>query len=907
MRLPALKKSDFDAFFQAIHSVPPFDWQRRAAEELVDGLPWPTLEAPTGAGKTSLIDCLVFALACQAGTEDRTVPLRTFWVVDRRAVVDQVYDHARSVRAAIAHGNGVLEAVRARLESFDRLGGLVAQRWRGGVEGGAEQLRISGPAVICSTIDQVGSRLLFRGYGTSRRSRPLDAALTGNDSLIVVDEAHIAQPFLQTLAAVRTLAAPLDASSPTKPALRTVLSATLPAHADPGFRLNDEERHEERIAPRLSAQKQLRLVRHNSRQVGLVGEAQRLAESTSGLGDARPVIGVMANTVRDARTVYRALKDAGACALLVIGPCRPYDRDGLLAEVPDRASREDLDAPHFVVATQTIEVGVDLDFDALVTAAAPLPALIQRLGRLDRVGALFTERGAATEAAVVTSPEPCPVYGDLAAETWRWLDQRAQRRLLTVDAATLTAWKEEGPPDPTPPLAPILGPWHVETLCQTSIDPVPSPEVGPFLHGERALEAADVSLAWRADIDPSDIDAWPAQALLAPPRPHELLSLPVRRARSWLQRMPGDTDLLAFGDVESLADQPSARPGPGRQVVRWDRKQPVVIQPDEISPGDTLLVPACYGGADRFGWQPEPPVEDVPDVRDLKSDADRLRVHRRLVPDELVAAVAGPLGGMSAGELDAGEAYIEALAALRASSAELDAELKKAIETLPDFGELVRYPNGGEAAVLVGKTRGSPKSKPVSVSYKKHVNGVDERVRLTTAALGLQDTLRDALLCAARLHDVGKLDPRFQAYLNGGTQPPTGELLAKSGRTQGTQQDILARRQADWPEGMRHELWSAALAESLGERKGWAERELIVHLIAVHHGQHRPFYGEDRDAAPIEYEAEDIRLSSNARLPWPEHARRFMELNRRFGPWGLATLEAILVLSDRAVSAEEQA
>src|SRR6185312_7974164 len=54
------------------------------------------------------------------------------------------------------------------------------------------------PMIICSTVDQTGSRLLFRGYGVSPQARPIHAALVAQDSLLIIDEAHISRPFIQT-------------------------------------------------------------------------------------------------------------------------------------------------------------------------------------------------------------------------------------------------------------------------------------------------------------------------------------------------------------------------------------------------------------------------------------------------------------------------------------------------------------------------------------------------------------------------------------------------------------------------------------------------------------------------------------------------------------------------------------
>src|SRR5690606_22545097 len=96
-------------------------------------------------------------------------------------------------------------AERLLLLSAERQGSenhrpLIARRLRGGLPREDDWARTpSQPTILCSTVDQVGSRLLFRGYGVSDSMKPVHAGLLGADCLILLDEAHLAEPFRQTL------------------------------------------------------------------------------------------------------------------------------------------------------------------------------------------------------------------------------------------------------------------------------------------------------------------------------------------------------------------------------------------------------------------------------------------------------------------------------------------------------------------------------------------------------------------------------------------------------------------------------------------------------------------------------------------------------------------------------------
>ena len=87
------------------------------------------------------------------------------------------------------------------------------------------------------------------------------------------------------------------------------------------------------------------------------------------------------NTVDRAIDVYRMLKEKGLNGLLIHGRFTHGDRIEKEAEIMKNLSIID-----FVVATQVIEVSLDISFNSIITEPAPLDALIQRFGRVNRAG-----------------------------------------------------------------------------------------------------------------------------------------------------------------------------------------------------------------------------------------------------------------------------------------------------------------------------------------------------------------------------------------------------------------------------------------------------------------------------------------------------------------------------------------
>ncbi len=539
-----LQASDFRQFFFELHNRNPFPWQLALAERVCTG-EWPeVIDLPTASGKTACIDIALFVLAIR-GPE---VPRRIFFVVDRRVVVNEAYLRMCKIRCRLkTAGSGLLATVASKLrEMAGEQDPIRVYEMRGGAFRDETWVKNPlQPTVVASTVDQVGSRLLFRGYGVSEYSWPLHAGLIGNDALIILDEAHCSLAFAQTLQRIEQYRGVSWTEDSIRTPFRFVEMTATPARPrGERFRITDADRADETLKKRLHASKPTRLIEVKGRKDEFGKLADELISQALELANAAAAkrIAILVNRVRTAKIVYQRLRDKAKDAILVIGRMRGVDRDDLyrdkLQNLKSDPKRRHADDPvTFVVSTQCLEVGADLDFDVLVSECASIDALQQRFGRLDRLGELERARGAIVIGSWQVNPKgPDFVYGEALAKTWEWLksiggeNSEVNMGIEAVDGQPRTVaqllpggsnemrLRGEG--------APVLLPAHVDVLVQTSPCPEPDPFIDMFLHGpDRGVP--DVQVAWRADLDAANPDSWEDIVKLCPPSSRETMPVPI--------------------------------------------------------------------------------------------------------------------------------------------------------------------------------------------------------------------------------------------------------------------------------------------------------------------------------------------------------------------------------------------
>lgn len=927
-----LTSSEFAEFFTDIHGYEPFPWQQRLTDQVLDRCAWPkVIDLPTGTGKTAVLDTAVFAMAAKPSI----FPRRVVFVIDRRIVVDQVCERARRIADRVRFGNTpVLNRVLERLSDLSDLSDgepLGVAALRGGIPIDGEWThRPDQPWVLVSTVDQFGSRLLFRGYGVSPGMRPIHAGLAGNDCLVVLDEVHLSVPFAETLAQVSAL----RSGALPRRFCTIEMSATPSDRMSTPFNLDPETDLDgcEELRRRVTAGKQAELMTVQSPDAipgKVVKIVRSIGKTVRGREGRIRSIGVVVNRVRTARETYAALANADISTHLITGRMRPLDRIDALDRIgpivaPDGKERDGLSV---VVATQAIEVGADFSFDALVTECAAVDSLRQRFGRLDRRGVFSAGTGSPARAwiigprSVVASRKPDPIYGESARVTWEELNRRAGNGTLDVGPLSLRDFPDNASAPRT--RAPLLLKTHMEAWVQTRPEPLAQPTVDWFLHGIDQVRPADVSVMWRADRSSETLR-------LVPPRQPEQIQVPLSAAKAWLAGGPED-EVADAGQAQESGDRRSAATPHSGDWVRWDGFEEGAggsVSVEDIRPGDVLIVDPERGGLTAGTWDPSSKarVSDLGDAAQTESRGrTTLRLDRTLrfvdappTPSDETDAVVSERDRLTEwleerfahGDTMPGW-MLNAIAKLRqgfdVSAVGIDGD-----ESNSGYYILTERDRATQKPVVdAGTLDGSDEANSFTatgVGLSQHMEGVGERAGCIAERLGLPQAIVEDLRLAGRLHDLGKVDSRFQSMLVGGDdvelEMRRGEPLAKS--------LPRVRRVSAYPKGMRHELASVAMVESNREVLDRAnDRDLVLHLIGSHHGWGRPLVPiiEDAESQLLAYTFDGHVMNAHSDLVESSLALdmcdRFWCLVERYGYYGLVWLEAILRLADHRQSAEE--
>ena len=915
----------FAAFYQAINGRDPFPWQARLAAQVAATEQWPVeVGVPTGLGKTACLDIAVWWLASQADrvSTRRTAPTRIWWLVNRRLLVDAATEHAEAIGNALSYPSKqglVGRSVEVLATVADRLRSLSADpaadpleviRLRGGIAS-RRPTDPSRPAVVLSTLPMYGSRLLFRGYGSTRSMRPVDAAVTGTDSLVILDEAHLAphlRALLLTLADCTPGAQAILGEARSRPSV-VALTATGDAVGGSRFDLDASDEAHPVVRQRLDAVKPMEVRIIDKGDVG-----QRLAEAAFSLIQEAPAPAacvVFANTPGSARAVFNRLRtwiaDGSAEVLLLTGRSREREaektRTRILDPVHGMASTRDAATSRqrhlIVVATQTLEVGADIDAEYLVTEACGVRALTQRLGRLNRLGRYSHARAVYVHLPPPKPPKKSrkttadstgwPVYGlEPASVLQRLEDAQCDSATDNVNLSPRRVAGILGAPSDDPGRAPQVLHGLLWEWMKTTTPPADEAPVEPYFSGI-ARPDYRVSLIWRVHVPDDGELLWPRAA------DRESVEIPIGEVRAALGE---DEDLRRLGSDGVTIEKASS---------------------DNLRPGDLVVLPSNRGFLDEFGWDPSStsPVVDMSLLEHgVPLNATALQ---RLCGISICGLIDKALGIAAddgdIDEADRAEAVEQILTAIAATTppgwdqAEwngLIGALNRQIVTARN--EVSRLPRRAAGHEPRSNDLDEMSLAETAVYLDLHCQAVAVRARSITKRLGISADLAEIVERAGRLHDIGKADRRFQRWLDPG-EKLDGVHVAKSNMPRHRWNE--ARAAAGWPKGGRHEELSARLVRQWLERHPAScdplQRDLLLHLIISHHGSGRPLVPPvaddttDRVSGVVEGTSVDAPADLSI-VDWEQPAR-FRRLSDRFGPWGVALLEAIVRQADHAVSA----
>ncbi|WP_019927805.1 type I-U CRISPR-associated helicase/endonuclease Cas3 [Nocardia sp. BMG111209] len=868
----SVRFDDFEEFFALSHDGhSPFRWQTRLARQLCETGRWPDrIAAPTGAGKSSVVDIHLFANALHAAGAGSRVPRRLSVVVNRRGLVDQHALHARALSELLrtADDGSLYARIADALRSL-RIGDddepFELAMLRGGLPRDRRWLDDPGSCtIICATPDMWGSRLLMRGYGSSRYAHPREAGLLAHDSAVIVDEAHLNRQLLLTAQRVGEFAQ-RTAGRIGVAALQAVETTATPATPGSDGVTPADIDAEPVLARRLRTPKPVRWqglptwtgkapsARYLDDLAGLVNtQHTRYGHGTSG----GRTIGCVINRVDTAVRLAALLRRQGLRVEVRVGRMRPYDLDRLLAEKPGLLTATGDATTDVLIATQTVEVGVDIDLAAMVTELAPGSALAQRAGRVNRTG-----RSTVTEIVVVGPADPAklgdvpPYRGDDLSAAYEWVQRRAEDPegcaplAITVDPAPS--------PKPSRTLWQRLELHDAHLLARTSDELFAQPDLELWLRDDLEPERAMAGVVVRADL-PADSNT--ALALLHVVPPADIEAFP-----------------CTLTDANALITQVRAAPQ-RRRVFIW-REDHLVDDPESrLRPGDIVVIDDCHP------VHTEGVVVENPSSRARPVPAESLPgIHAIILDGELLTEFAEQTDEQSASTAE------ERWGKRQFVPGPMDPNSVR-----PRLSWIVvRETARGSDDEIQQEWTGT------AVTLDRHSEAVAARAATVGRRVGVAEPLPEVLQLAGRCHDLGKEKDWFQRLLG---RHPDEPVLAKS-RRRTEYQARRARATSGMPSGWRHEQQSVLATVHELDRAAvtdTAMRDMVLRLVGLSHGRGRA--GFPHSAAELLGGGTDP--VARALFDTGEWDSLIERTHTVWGIWGACYLEALLRAADSRCSQE---
>ncbi len=869
---------EFDETFEALTTHAPLRWQVRLFARLRSGIEVPRVcDIPTGLGKTSIIPIWLIGLARQADDGHITLPRRLVYIVNRRTVVDQATNVVMSIRERLlepcksewTEHKMVLHSLAASLKKLASEPPFLAVSTLRGELADNEEWKDdpARAAIVVGTIDMVGSKLLFSGYGDGPYKRAHHAGLIGQDTMIVHDESHLTPAFSDLLRGVEDIQV---SDHEPRPIRVMELSATQRSSDTCGvFQLEPRDQLEPVVLARLDAQKRLLLHSPKGKRV------QQLVDLAHQHDDSQAKVLVYTRSPEDAQRISDGLrkklgKGSFNRVALLTGTIRGRERDRLVNGDPVYTQMLDPDARPdetvYLVSTSAGEVGIDLDADHMVCDVTTLDSMIQRLGRVNRRGG---EGRKARVDVVWTEKDEDPgknEFGKSVAKTLQIFQEWAESGTIHASPRNVLKLIQElgdedkarafSPKPAVPPLTDIL----LDAWALTSIDDMPGrPDVAPYLHGQ-TNDPPETYIAWRNEvslfkthrIDGSQLRNWFRSCRI---RSDERLSDRTDRVRKFLRSLHGEH--VKKRKNEDFAVVMLSERGKAEMLKLGD----VIERNIEYA---TVVLPAEAGGLDPDGMLDHTKIEPVQDIDVADAIDGDLRRERWLYKSGETQVWKRLLSNESEwGELEPDEWSERTRIALK-DSEEADEGL-----------DLVLRMPGKQLAAE------DPGIVAFSQTLTEHKKRIGCHMESIADRLGLEPHFSSALVSAAIRHDDGKDRGIWQHYArNDDTEP-----LAKSERY--CDPRVLG--------GYRHELGSMLDAMRDDSLVSAEERELILHVIAAHHGHARPHIPERG------FDNERFSTHENQQASI-EVMQRFGRLQGRFGRWGLAWLESLMRCADIAAS-----